>query len=161
MDNHENMSDSKTWALMALFIFLLILIAIGILSIANLTSNTVKYERSNNDILRTEARITPIGKTNLLNKSNPDLNKVMVATTTFSASNSYNTSCAACHDSGVMGAPRFGNTEDWVARLDAGKAAIYANAINGKGSMPARGSSNLNDDQIKIVVDYMLLANNE
>lgn len=159
MDNHENMSDGKTWALMAGFIFVLIAIAVGISFAANIASSTVSPERSNNDVLKTEARIAPVGKTNLASNPNPDLGKVVVAvaaTEEFSAEGSYNTSCAACHSSGVMGAPRLGNAGDWTARLVAGKAAIYANAINGKGGMPARGGTGLDDDQIKAVVDYML-----
>ena len=159
MDNHENMSDSKTWALMALFIFILIAIAVGISVGANLASSTVSYERSNADVLRTEARIAPVGKVNLASQPNPDLGEVVVAaaaTEAFSAEGSYNTSCAACHGSGVMGAPKLGNAGDWTARLSAGKAAVYANAINGKGGMPARGGADLDDEQVKAVVDYML-----
>jgi cytochrome c5 len=159
VDNHENMSDGKTWALMAGFIFILIVIAVGISVTANLASSTVGYERSNADILRTEARIAPVGKTNLASNPNPDLGKIVVAaavTEEFSAEGSYNTSCAACHSSGVMGAPKLGAPGDWTARLSAGKSAVYANAINGKGGMPARGGSSLDDDQVKAVVDYML-----
>ena len=159
MDNHENMSDGKTWALMAGFIFILLAIAVVISFIANLASDTVEPERSNNDVVRTDARIAPVGKTNLASNPNPDLGKVVVAaaaTEEFSAEGSYNTSCAACHGSGVMGAPKLGTPGDWTARLSAGKSAVYANAINGKGGMPARGGTGLDDDQVKAVVDYML-----
>lgn len=159
MDNHENMSDGKTWALMAAFIIILIAIAVGISVAANLASGTVVAERSNQDILQTEARIAPVGKTNLASQPNPDLGKVVVAeaaTEAFSAEGSYNTSCAACHGSGVMGAPKLGNAGDWAARIAAGLESVYANAINGKGGMPARGGTGLDDDQVKAVVDYML-----
>lgn len=159
MDNHENMSDGKTWAFMAAFIFILIAMAVGISVAANLASGTVVPERSNQDIMATDARIAPVGKMNLASNPNPDLGKVVVAaaaTEAFSAEGTYNTSCAACHASGVMGAPKFGNAGDWTARLTAGLDAVYANSINGKGGMPARGGTSLDDDQVKAVVDYML-----
>lgn len=159
MDNHENMSDGKTWALMAAFIIILIAIAVGISVAANIASGTVVPERSNHDILKTEARIAPVGQMNLASQPNPDLGKVVVvaaAAEAFSAEGSYNTSCAACHGSGVMGAPKFGNAGDWTARLAAGLDTIYANAINGKGGMPARGGAAITDEQVKAVVDYML-----
>ncbi len=159
MDNHENMSDSKTWALMAAFIFILIVIAVGISVAANLASGTVVPERSNQDVMETSARIAPVGNTNLASNPNPDLGKVVVAeaaTEVFSAEGTYNTSCAACHGSGVLGAPKLGSAGDWSARIAAGLESIYANAINGKGGMPARGGAAITDDQVKAVVDYML-----
>lgn len=159
MDNHENMSDGKTWALMAAFIFILIVIAVGISVGANLASGTVVPERSNQDITETAERIAPVAKVNLASNPNPDLGKVVVvaaAAEAFSAEGTYNTSCAACHAAGVMGAPKFGNAGDWSARIAAGLEAVYANAINGKGGMPARGGAAITDEQVKAVVDYML-----
>lgn len=69
----------------------------------------------------------------------------------------YNTSCLACHASGAAGAPKTRVAEDWTARLSAGIDAVYANAINGKGAMPAKGlCMQCSDDEIKAAVDYMI-----
>lgn len=69
----------------------------------------------------------------------------------------YNTGCLACHTSGAAGAPKFRNAADWSARLSQGLDTVYANAINGKGGMPAKGlCPTCSDDEIKSVVDYMI-----
>lgn len=159
MDNHEQMSDGKTWALIGAVIFILVAIAVGISIAANIASSTVGHERSNADMMETEARISAVGQINLASNPNPDLGKVVVAeapATEFSAEGAYNTSCAACHAAGVMGAPMLSDTATWASRMSAGIESVYANAINGKGGMPPRGGTSLNDDQIKAIVDYML-----
>ncbi len=67
------------------------------------------------------------------------------------------TACAACHDSGVLNAPKLGDKAGWSARLGKGAEALYSGAINGIGAMPAKGGrADYSDDDIKAVVDYML-----
>lgn len=74
-----------------------------------------------------------------------------------SAEDVYNKGCLACHASGAAGAPKFRLAADWTDRLASGMDALYANAINGKGAMPARGlCPNCSDDEVKAAVDYMI-----
>ncbi len=74
-----------------------------------------------------------------------------------SAEEVYNTGCLACHASGAAGAPKFRHAADWTERLAGGMESIYANAINGKGGMPAKGlCPTCSDDEIKAAVDYMI-----
>jgi len=73
----------------------------------------------------------------------------------------YKSTCSICHKSGLSGAPRIGNKDDWEARLAQGKDLLYDRAIHGyrgsKGSMPARGSNvRLSDDEVRAAVDYMV-----
>lgn len=69
----------------------------------------------------------------------------------------YKGGCFACHDMGVAGAPKLGDSAAWSARIDQGKEALYSSAINGKGVMPAKGgNSALSDDEVKAVVDFMV-----
>ena len=69
----------------------------------------------------------------------------------------YNTSCLACHASGAAGAPKYRNQGDWAGRLAGGLDAVYANAINGKGAMPAKGlCMSCSDAEIKAAVDHMI-----
>lgn len=71
----------------------------------------------------------------------------------------YNATCAACHASGVAGAPRHGNQADWAPRMKAGRDALAASAIKGKGAMPPRGGDpKLSDSDVKNAVAYMLKA---
>ncbi|MBT8113426.1 MAG: c-type cytochrome [Gammaproteobacteria bacterium] len=67
------------------------------------------------------------------------------------------TACAACHNAGVLNAPKLGDKAGWSARVAKGVDALYNNAINGIGTMPAKGGrADYSDDDIKKVVDYML-----
>lgn len=159
MENHENMSDGKTVFLIAVVIGALVAIAVGVSIIASIASDSIEPQRSNQDVLATEARIAPVGKVNLASNPNPELGKAVAAAPAaaeFSADSAYNSTCAACHASGVMGAPVVGDAGAWKSRLAAGIDTVYSNAINGKGGMPPRGGSSLNDDQIKAIVDYMV-----
>lgn len=69
----------------------------------------------------------------------------------------YNKSCAACHGSGVMGAPKLGDKEDWKPRIAEGMDKMYNSALHGDGAMPAKGGNpSLSDDEVKAAVDYMV-----
>lgn len=73
------------------------------------------------------------------------------------AIDTYESVCKICHATGIANAPKLANPEDWAERLKQGKEAIYANALNGLNGMPAKGGrSDLSDDSVKAVVDYML-----
>jgi len=66
------------------------------------------------------------------------------------------TTCAACHVAGVANAPKYGDKEAWAQRMEMGLDALTASAIKGKGVMPPRGGSSLDDDQIKLAIEYIL-----
>ena len=69
----------------------------------------------------------------------------------------YASKCRACHDYGVAGAPRFGDSAVWAGRLIKGVDLLYKNSINGVRAMPARGGCYAcSDDEIKAAVDYIL-----
>jgi cytochrome c5 len=69
----------------------------------------------------------------------------------------YNTVCAGCHGSGVMGAPKFGDKAAWAPRIAQGIPTLVNHAINGIRAMPARGgSASLTDEEVKGAVEYMV-----
>lgn len=69
----------------------------------------------------------------------------------------YKTVCSACHASGAAGAPKTGDKAAWALRLKAGIDAVYANALNGKGAMPAKGgNAALSEAELKAAVDYLV-----
>ncbi|MDP3874851.1 MAG: c-type cytochrome [Methyloversatilis sp.] len=71
----------------------------------------------------------------------------------------YNKACAACHAMGVAGAPKFGDKGQWSARLATGLDSMVANAIKGKGAMPAKGGNvTLKDAEVKAAVEVMVAA---
>ena len=68
----------------------------------------------------------------------------------------YDTACVACHAAGVAGAPKTGDKAAWAPRLAAGMNALYANALKGKGAMPAKGgNAALGEAEVKAAVDYL------
>lgn len=95
-------------------------------------------------------RIKPVGNVNV--------GDVPVVTASASADPkaSYTASCAACHDTGAAGAPKVGDKGAWKSRIGLGMSKLVSNAINGKGGMPPRGGSSLDDDQMEAVVKYMV-----
>jgi len=64
--------------------------------------------------------------------------------------------CAACHATGVKGAPRIGERADWSARLSQGLDKAVNEAIRGHGGMPARGGrAELTDSEVRNAIVYM------
>jgi cytochrome c len=69
----------------------------------------------------------------------------------------YDKSCAICHATDSMGAPDVGNEKAWSKVMKEGINTVYSNAINGKNGMPPKGGAMaLSDDEIKVIVDYMV-----
>jgi cytochrome c5 len=65
--------------------------------------------------------------------------------------------CAACHATGVAGAPKMGDHAEWKKRFDVGGLAnLLKVAIHGKGAMPPRGGSSYNDQEMTDAIAYML-----
>lgn len=74
-----------------------------------------------------------------------------------SGSDIYASNCVACHSSGVAGAPILGDVAAWADRLSKGVETVYANAINGIGAMPARGTCmDCSDDDVIAAIDHIL-----
>ncbi len=57
----------------------------------------------------------------------------------------YTSLCITCHGTGAAGAPKFGNTSDWAARLGQGLSGLLHSVLNGKGAMQARAGSSPDD----------------
>jgi len=72
-------------------------------------------------------------------------------------------SCAACHATGVAGAPKFGDKAAWAPRIAQGANVLYTHALGGfqgkAGVMPPKGgNTSLPDADVKAAVDYMVAA---
>jgi cytochrome c5 len=72
----------------------------------------------------------------------------------------YDTNCASCHDTGMMEAPKPGDTEEWNKRMAQGFDVVINKSIEGfegkKGTMPAKGGNeNLSESEITKAVSYM------
>ena len=69
----------------------------------------------------------------------------------------YEKSCAACHATGVAGAPKFGDKAAWKKLIAEGLNELTEDAIRGKGAMPARGgNAKLSDAEVRAAVAYLM-----
>ena len=66
--------------------------------------------------------------------------------------------CNACHGSGLLGAPKIGDTAAWKERADhqGGLDGILAKAITGINAMPPKGTcADCSDDDLKGAIKKM------
>jgi len=73
----------------------------------------------------------------------------------------YDSTCSACHATGVAGAPKFGDKAAWGPRIAQGADTLHAHAIKGfqgkSGMMPPKGGNvSLPDADVMAAVDYMI-----
>ena len=71
----------------------------------------------------------------------------------------YKGACAVCHDSGVGGAPKLSDKNDWVPRIKQGKETLYTVSIKGKpgtAMMAKGGRTDLSDADVKAAADFMV-----
>ena len=66
--------------------------------------------------------------------------------------------CAACHATGLLNAPKYGDAAAWKPRIAQGKETLYTHAANGFNQMPAQATNGVTEDQIHAAVDYMVAA---
>jgi cytochrome c5 len=69
----------------------------------------------------------------------------------------YEGGCNACHDAGMMGAPKPGDKAAWAPRIAKGEETVIKNTINGLNGMPAKGgNAALTDQQLTDAAKYMM-----
>lgn len=67
--------------------------------------------------------------------------------------------CSACHGSGTLGAPKYGDKTAWSPRIAKGSDTLHKHAMEGFNQMPAKGTcSNCSDEEITNAIQYMLDA---
>src|SRR5438094_6781591 len=66
------------------------------------------------------------------------------------------TTCAACHQTGVAGAPKMGDKAAWAPRIKEGLNELVKDAIKGIRGMPPKGGNpSLSDDEVARAVVFM------
>ena len=121
--------------------------------------NSSSEEASNSDVMIDSAlleRIKPIGEVRI-DSSIIVASSVSSEKAERSGVEIYSANCQGCHNSGVMGSPKYASLEDWAPRIDLGLEKLTLSAIAGKGGMPARGTCmDCSDNEIKLSVQHML-----
>ena len=68
----------------------------------------------------------------------------------------YEANCSACHANEAIGAPVLGDKDAWSKVLEKGIDKVYHNGINGINTMPPKGGTDLSDEKMKEIIDYMI-----
>lgn len=69
----------------------------------------------------------------------------------------FNASCTTCHTSGVAGAPRIGNKDDWAPHIAKGIETLYKHSETGFNAMPPKGMCmDCSATELHATVDYIL-----
>lgn len=108
----------------------------------------------------TLARIQPVGQLNTgepMVAAAPAAAAAPAKASTRSGEQVYNSSCQACHATGVAGAPKLGDKAAWSPRIQQGMDTLMTHALNGFKAMPARGTcGNCSDQEIKSAIEFMV-----
>jgi cytochrome c5 len=137
----------------------LVVIAVLFYAVANLvTSELVDEDHDGRMQAKIEENIRPVGQVNVgsVPASAPAAAGAAAAAPR-SGDEVYNSACAACHASGVAGAPKLGDQGAWGARASKGVDGLLASVINGLNAMPPKGScATCSDAELKGAIEHML-----
>ena len=69
----------------------------------------------------------------------------------------YDSTCMACHASGVANAPKLGDKAAWAPRIKQGMDTLLQSALKGKGAMPPKGgNTSLSDADVRAAIEFMV-----
>ena len=170
MPEHKpHVSPIKNWKQLVVVVALAFVLPIAVIVILAQYVTDVPADAKNDDSA-VLSRIKPVGEF-VLASAMPPPSAPATASPTPPATPSavasgkpdgkkvYETTCMACHASGVAGAPKLGDKADWTPRLKPGIDGLYASALKGKAAMPAKGgNASLPDADVKAAVDYLVAA---
>ena len=109
-----------------------------------------KRPAAGSDALSAQAtveRIHPVGSVEVKDLSDPSTLK--------NGEQVYGAVCFACHATGTLNAPKFGDATAWAPRLPQGFETLLTHALKGKGAMPAQGGGDFSDLEIGRALVYM------
>lgn len=129
------------------FLLILIFIFPGLIIAENMTREAI------------EERIKPVGQV----ETTEEIKEKKTATPAaprkaMTGQEVYDQYCVICHGSGVAGAPKKEDPEDWKPHLaEGGMAHLMESVQNGKNAMPTKGNCpNCSDAELEAAINYML-----
>ena len=175
--------DRKFFDIFMIVLGSLVGLAIAIYALAQAVQADIQAEARKQDPLvqaQIEKRIRPVGQVAIAGADNSGLGAPgataggaamapggapggadTVAAQAMSGDEVYTQACAACHTTGVAGAPKLGDAAAWSTRIEQGIDTLVGHAINGyqgaAGYMPPKGGRmDLSDDAVRAAVEYMV-----
>jgi cytochrome c5 len=160
-------NDKHFFDTFMLVLGILVIVAFGLYFGASaISSSTQEANALEDPLLKASVaeRIAPIGKVAVSGEDNSAVEEKVaapVALKDMPGEEVFNTTCVACHGSGLAGAPKVGDKAAWAPRVAEGADTLHQHAINGftgkSGVMPAKGGmTSVTDASIMAAVDYMV-----
>jgi len=101
-------------------------------------------------------RLQPLGRVDVEGASNQPLTVKVI---THPGQLIYEKVCHTCHESGLAGAPKFGDKNAWEKRKAQGLELLHTHALKGFKAMPSKGTcTSCSEEDIFKAIDYMLSA---
>ncbi len=146
-DDHT--SFIKTPKQLVIVVLLAFAIPITLIGLLSQLVTGVRPETTDDTETGVLNRIKPVGEVTLAEASAPK--------GSMTGEQVYQTVCKTCHESGIAGAPKFGDQGAWAPRLKQGVDTLYAHALKGtdKGMPPKGGNPDLADVEVERAVVFM------
>ncbi len=146
---HESAIKTPRQLLVTVILAFLIPIAVIILLVnlvgASIRTGAGSDSQSGEAIAR---RIQPVAGFKLVDADAPKVFKT--------GEQVFQSTCSACHGTGVAGAPKFGDKDAWAKYIKLGYESLVQNAIHGINAMPPKGgNASLDDFEVARAVVYM------
>lgn len=104
-------------------------------------------------------RLKPMGEVYIIGAPAPGSQPAVATAGVGSPKDIFENNCKMCHQTGVAGAPKFGNHDDWAPRISQGLDTLVKAAWTGIRAMPPKGNClKCTQEDIKATVEYMIDA---
>lgn len=123
---------------------------------------TEHYDNDNQKIIA--ANVSQSGEEFAINQKGEKITKslnIVKKPSLRSGKEIYKMVCAACHQLGLLEAPKLGDKQAWKDRMAKGRPTLYNHAIDGINKMPPQAVGDIQDAEVKNAVDYMIKTINQ
>jgi cytochrome c5 len=137
----------------------LVVIAFVFFFLADTVTDDLGTSHEENALMqaKTEENIKPVGEVNVGTAPAAPSAAPVAAAGPRSGEDVYNAHCAACHGTGVAGAPKVGDAAAWAPRAAQGIDTLLSHATNGLNMMPPKGTcAACSEDELKGAIEHML-----
>ncbi len=154
-----NQQDRSFLTVVTAILGALVLLAAAVFLVARLVAMVASYVPDDGSRMASAAadRIQPVGRVVLASAEEQAGEQAPTQASAQSPEQIVQQVCNACHQAGVLNAPKTGDAAAWQQRYEQGLETLVGHAINGFNAMPAKGgAANLSDEEVSSAVVYML-----
>ena len=146
-ENDHHATPFKNWKQLVGTVALAFAVPIAVAVIISqwVTGGMKGANETDDDVIK---RIMPVGEVQLASMAGPKAAR--------SGEDVYNQVCKNCHESGLAGAPKFGDKAAWAKVIAQGQSVAVGHAQNGIRAMPAKGGNpDLDNSEVERAVVFM------